>query len=57
MPNKKEIKLKYGCVKKLAADCRVSRNTVTSACKYKLDSDLQALIRKRAYELNYVRQF
>lgn len=57
MTKKKPIKLKRGYVQILAAVCKVSRNTVTKAMKWNADSDIENFIRKKAYELDYVRKF
>lgn len=57
MDKKNEIKLRHGYIKQLAKDCRVSRNTVTKALRWNADSDVENYVRKRAYDLGYVRQF
>lgn len=57
MPKKKEIKLRPGYQKKLAADCGVGISTVRRALRWDADTDLQNLIRKRARDLGYTRQF
>lgn len=57
MTKRKPIKLRAGCVKKLMADCRVGRSTVQRAMRWDSDSDLQNLVRKRAYELDYIKKF
>lgn len=57
MTKRKPIKLRAGCIKKLASDCRVGQSTVLRALKWDSDTDLQNLVRKRAYELDYVKKF
>lgn len=57
MQKRKRIKLRYGKVTELARVCGVSDRTVTNALTWKRDTELLALIRKRAYELGFVRQF
>lgn len=57
MAKRKPIKLRAGCIKKLASDCRVGQSTVLRALKWDSDTDLQNLVRKRAYELDYVKKF
>lgn len=55
--NRKPIKVRYGCVKKLAESCNVSEVAVRRALKWERDTDTQRLIRKRARELGYIRLF
>ena len=57
MTKRKPIQLKFGYVKILAQDCRCSRNTVTTALNWNAGSDIENLIRKRAQDLGYIRQF
>ena len=57
MTKRKPIKLKFGYVKILAKDCRCSRNTVTKALNWNADSDIENMMRKRAQDLGYIRQF
>lgn len=58
MVNKrKPIKLRMGCVKKLAESCGVSERTVCDALKWKNDTDAQNLVRKRAEDLGYIKRF
>lgn len=58
MQNKKKpIKVVYGAVRKLAADCNVSEQTVYLALRWTSDSPAQNLVRKRATELNLVSRF
>lgn len=51
------MKLRRGCQKKLAEDCRVGAATVKRALNWDADSDLQNLVRKRAAELGYIRRW
>lgn len=55
--NKKRIKLKYGCVRKLAKECNVNERTVNDALNYKSDSLIQGWIRTQAKRKGYIRQF
>lgn len=57
MQKKKKIKLRYGKTKELAKICGVSERTVLKAMCWDTDSDTQNLIRKRAYDLGFVKQF
>lgn len=57
MANRKTIKLKKGCKKRLAEILRVSELTVYNAMHWKCDSDLQNLVRKKARELGFIKQF
>lgn len=57
MPQRKKIELKFGCAKKLAADCQVAPNTVKFALNYVTDTELAEHIRKTAYEKGYVKEF
>lgn len=54
---KRKIVLRYGKIKELADICGVSRDTVERALSYKTDCDNGILIRKRAYEYGFVKQF
>lgn len=57
MATRKPIKVRVGCVKKLAEDCHVSPYTVYKALRWQADTDIQNLIRKRAKELGYTRRW
>ena len=57
MTKRKAIKLKRGAKKKLAAILGVSEPTVYNAVNWKCDSDLQNLVRQKAKELGFVKQF
>lgn len=57
MARRKPIKLRWGCLKKLAGDCDVGTATVKRALKWEADTETQNLIRKRARELGYVRRW
>lgn len=57
MSKKKRIKLRYGKTKELAKICGVSERTVLKAMCWDTDSDTQNLIRKRAYDLGFVKRF
>ena len=57
MTKRKPVKLKFSYVKILPKDCRCSRNTVTKALNWNGDSDSENVIRKRAQDLGYIRQF
>lgn len=57
MAKKKAIKLRYGKITELANICGVSVKTVQRALAFESDSDNGFLIRRRAYELGFVRQF
>lgn len=57
MVNRKTIKLKKGCKKRLAEILKVSELTVYNAMHWKCDSDLQNLVRKKARELGFIKQF
>ena len=57
MPKKKRIKLRQGYSTKLAQICGVSRSTVVRALGWNSDCDTENLIRKKAYDLGFVRQF
>lgn len=54
---RKTIFVRYGGVKKLAEDCKVSCETVRLALRWNADTDAQNLVRKRANELNLIRQW
>jgi hypothetical protein len=57
MANRKPIKLKKGSKKKLAAILGVSELTVYNAMHWKCDSDMQNMVRQKARELGFVKQF
>ncbi len=57
MANRKPIKLKKGCKKKLAGILKVSEVTVYNAMHWKCDSDVQSLVRQKAKELGFIKQF
>lgn len=57
MANRKPIKLKKGAKKKLAAILGVSEPTIYNAMHWKCDSDMQNMVRQKARELGFVRQF
>lgn len=57
MANRKPIKLKKGCKKKLAGILKVSEVTVYNAVHWKCDSDVQNLVRQKAKELGFIKQF
>lgn len=57
MARKKHIKLKYGKIPELAAICKVSKRTVNNALAWHSDSDTENLIRQRAYQLGFVKEF
>lgn len=57
MAKRKPIKVRIGCIKKLAEITGYSVYTVRLALRYTTDSDAQNLIRKKAYELGFVRRF
>lgn len=57
MRKKKRIKLKYGKIAELAKICGVSRRTVDYALAYHTDSDTENLIRQRAEQLGFIKQF
>lgn len=52
-----QIKLRHGKITELAKICGVSRQTVTRALNYEGDTDNGILIRRRAYEYGFVKQF
>jgi len=56
-PKKKPIKLRRGKIKELAAICGLSTKTVQRALNYEFDSDSGILIRRRAYEMGFVKMF
>lgn len=56
MTKRKPIKLRWGCLKKLASDCDVGLATVKRALKWDSDTDLQMSIRKQANDLGYVKR-
>lgn len=57
MTKRKPIKLRTGYQKKLADACGVGTATVKRALEWQADTDIQNLIRKKAYDLGYVRRF
>lgn len=57
MANRKPIKLKKGCKRKLAKILGVSEPTIYNAMHWKCDSDVQNLVRKTAKELGFIKQF
>lgn len=57
MQKRKKIKLRYGKVGELAKICGVSESTILRALRWDTDSDTQNLIRKRAYDLGFVKRF
>lgn len=54
---RKKIKLRYGKGIELAKTLGVSVQTVSKAMKWNTDSDTENLIRQRARELGYIKQF
>lgn len=57
MARKKHIKLKYGKIAELAKICGVSKRTVNLALAWNSDNDTQNLIRARAEQLGFIKQF
>lgn len=57
MTNRKPIKLKKGCKRKLAQILGVSELTVYNAMHWRCDSDIQNLVRQKAKELGFIKQF
>lgn len=57
MAKKKAIKLRYGKIKELANICGVSEKCVQRALNFESDTDNGFLIRRRAYEMGFVRMF
>lgn len=57
MARKKNIKLMYGCGKKLAIICGVSENTVTNAIHWKFDSEKERLVRRKAVEMDMIKRY
>lgn len=57
MRKRKAIKLKSGKKPELAKICGVSIRTVYSALHWENDTDAQELVRKKAYELGFVKKF
>lgn len=57
MANRKPIKLKKGCKRKLAKILGVSEPTIYNAMHWKCDSDVQNLVRQKAKELGFIKQF
>ena len=56
-PHRKKIILRHGKGVGLARDVGVSVQTVSKALRWESDSDIQNLIRKRAKDLGYIKQF
>lgn len=54
---RKAIKIVNGKKPELARICGVSLRTVYSALHWENDTPAQALVRKRAYELGFVKKF
>lgn len=57
MANRKPIKLKRGAKKKLAAILGVSEPTVYKSMHWDCDSDMQNMVRAKAKELGFIKQF
>lgn len=57
MTKRKPIKLRKGCITKLAEATGYSVFTVRKALRWEVDSDAQNLIRQRARELGYIKRF
>lgn len=55
--NIKKLVLRHGKIKELAQICGVSTKTVSNALSYKTDSDTGYLIRRKAIENGFVKQF
>lgn len=54
---RKKITLKYGKAKELAKICGTSRQTVSKALRWNTDSDMENLVRARAKEYGWIKQF
>lgn len=54
---RKKIKLRYGKGIELAKALGVSVQTVSKAMRWNTDSDTENLIRQRAKELGFIKQF
>jgi hypothetical protein len=57
MANRKPIKLKRGAKKKLAAILGVSEPTIYKSMHWDCDSDMQNMVRAKAKELGFIKQF
>lgn len=57
MTKRKPIKVRIGCINKIAEACGVGRATVWRALHWDADTDLQNLIRQKARELGYIKRF
>ena len=57
MAKKKRIILKRGYVERLANVCGVSTVTVSRALGWNSDNDTENNIRRKAYELDYIKRF
>lgn len=55
--HRKKIKLQYGKGIQLAKDLGVSVQTVSKAMNWHADSETENLIRRKAREFGYIRQF
>ena len=54
---RKKIQLRHGKGIELARDVGVSVRTVSRALNWHSDSDIENLVRKRAKELGFIKQF
>ena len=54
---RKKIRLRYGKGIELAKSLGVSVQTVSKAMRWNTDSDTENLIRQRAKELGFIKQF
>ena len=57
MAKKKRIILKRGYVERLSNVCGGSRVTVSRALGWNSDNDTENNIRRKAYELDYIKRF
>ena len=55
--NKKTIKLRMGCIKKLSEDIKVSTLTIRKALRYDNDTDKQRMVRNEARKRGYIKEF
>ena len=55
--NKKAIKLRMGCIKKLSEDIKVSTLTIRKALRYDNDTDKQRMVRNEARKRGYIKEF
>lgn len=55
--HRKKIELRRGKAKELAEMLGVTPQTVSRALKWDADSDIQNLVRAKAYEYGFVKQF